>query len=311
MQDNARRVSPGTDTAFICPSCRSPLAHDAEGWTCVQEQICFRLTCGIPDFIAPGRREAVERFLSFYRQVRKAEGWKITDRDGLINLPGTAAAFKNVWKLRERSFALLLRTIQQGRNHSSSRILDLGAGNCWMAYRLATGQRSVVAVDVNLDPNDGLGVPATVLSKQEQRVAVLRAEYTALPFPDRSFDIVCFNASLHYVSDPVSTVLETLRLVRENGSLYVLDSPLYRNPASGFSMLKERQERYRVQFGIDLPDDLAGGFLTGYHLDELRSHCAVEVLRPDFGFLWNIRPIIARAWGRREPAQFPLLHIRP
>jgi predicted RNA methylase len=37
------------------------------------------------------------------------------------------------------------------------RIADLGAGNCWLSYRLALRGHLPIAIDIQGDPLDGLG----------------------------------------------------------------------------------------------------------------------------------------------------------
>ncbi len=307
------RLSPlQRESLFVCPSCRSPLRRVETGWNCDREEIAFCMTEGIPDFILPSRRPNVERFLVLYQAVRKAEGWRIDDRNSLINLPYPEGntRFRNLWQLRARTYEYFMTLLNLRAGPTPLKILDLGAGNCWMAYRLAESHRSIVAVDINADFFDGLGVSGAVLEKAERSVIQICAEYDSLPFPDGSFDIACFNASLHYSRDPVQTVLRTFNVLNDGGSIYVLDSPLYRDPESGRRMVMERQEKYRSLYHIELPDDLAGGFLTYTQLEQLRRECSVEIIRPKYGFLWNLRPNVARLLGRREPATFAILHIR-
>ena len=307
------RLSPVPEEGFlVCPSCRSSLQFDEAGWLCKREQLRFAVTEGIPDFILPSRRPGVERFLAFYHSVRSAEGWRIEDRESFFRLPYPHGnhPFKKLWRLRATSYELLLSQLKQRSDFRTLSILDLGAGNCWMAYRLAGGNRRIVAVDVNRDLFDGLGVPTTVLEKEDPSVVRIRAEYEFLPFHDGSFDIMYFNASLHYSPDPVQTILLTLRLLNERGTMYILDSPLYRNPESGRRMIAERQDSYRTKFGIELPDDLAGGFLTYGQLEQIKQQCSVQLMEPEYGFLWNHRPVLARFLGRREPATFRLINIQ-
>lgn len=311
MHARDRSSHPQGESLFVCPSCRSTLRRVETGWKCDREDIAFGTTEDIPDFILPSRRPNVERFLALYQSVRKAEGWSIDNRKSLINLPYPErnTPFRNLWQLRARTYESFRTLLNLGAGPMPLNILDLGAGNCWMASRLAESHQSIVAVDINPDFFDGLGVPGAVLEKAEQSVIRIRAEYDFLPFSDGSFDIAYFNASLHYSPDPVQTIVKTFKLVKDGGSIYVLDSPLYYDPESGRRMIKERQESYRRLYEIELPDDLAGSFLTYAQLEQLRTECSVEMIDPGYGLLWNLRPKVARLLGKREPATFAILHV--
>ena len=307
------RLSPLQQEGFlVCPSCRSSLHFEEAGCLCEREQLRFAVTAGVPDFILPSRRPGIERFLAYYQSVRNAEGWNIENREIFFRLPYPQGGhpFRKLWRLRAASYESLSSQLQQRSDFRKLNILDLGAGNCWMAYRLAGEDRRIVAVDVNLDPLDGLGVPTTVLEKENPSVVRIQAEYEFLPFPEGSFDIVYFNASLHYSPDPVSTILQTFRLLKEKGTMFIVDSPLYHDPESGRRMIAERQDSYRTKYGIELPDDLAGGFLSYGQLDQLKQQCSLQLMEPEYGFLWNLRPVLARLLGRREPATFRLMKIQ-
>ena len=106
---------------------------------------------------------------------------------------------------------------------------DLGAGNGWLANRLALAGHTVAAVDLNVDPADGLGA----CRHYANRFETAQADFDALPFGDTSLDLVVFNGSLHYSTDYAATLGEALRTLRPGGTLAVLDSPVYTDPASG------------------------------------------------------------------------------
>jgi len=118
-------------------------------------------------------------------------------------------------------------------------LLDAGAGNCWLAHNLARLGSQVVAVDVNDDPLDGLVAGEHMLSSTIRFERIL-ASFESLPFRTETFAAVIFNGSFHYASDQLGVLGHARRVVRRGGSIYVLDSPVYRRPSSGERMMSER-----------------------------------------------------------------------
>ena len=89
------------------------------------------------------------------------------------------------------------------------RVLDLGAGNGWLAYQLSRRGHSVVAVDWSDDEFDGLGA----LCHYAATLAACHADFAALPFADAQFDLIVFNAALHYARNLADTFAESLRVL--------------------------------------------------------------------------------------------------
>jgi len=92
--------------------------------------------------------------------------------------------------------------------------------------------------------------------------------------------------------------------------MYVLDSPIYADPASGKAMLEEKIDSFKRDFGVTVSQEFAGSYLTFDGLNQLRNLCVVDFLFPSYGFVWNLRPLVARLTGRRQPASFAVVRIR-
>lgn len=45
----------------------------------------------------------------------------------------------------------------------------------------------------------------------------------SLPFPNKTFDVVISSLTLHHMEDPVSSILEMKRVMKETGSIYLID----------------------------------------------------------------------------------------
>ena len=144
---------------------------------------------------------------------------------------------------------------EEGR---APRVLDLGAGNGWLSYRLATRGHESVAVDLLTNKADGLGAqlhyPTAFTSVQ--------AEFDHLPFDSDQFGLVIFNASFHYATNYELTLSEALRVLELGGQVAIMGSPVYRSGISGKEMVREREVAFRGEYGFasnSLPNE---NFLT-------------------------------------------------
>ena len=184
-------------------------------------------------------------------------------------------------------------------------MLDLGAGVGWLSNRLAELGHDPCAIDLNLDPRDGLGA-ARHYGGDWPRV---QAEFDRLPLADRQADLVIYNASLHYSTAYRSTLAEALRVLRPGGRIVVLDSPIYRHDASGRQMIAERQAAFARDHGTRSDALPSVGYLTWAMLRELGRELGLRwrVIRPWYGWRWALRPWRARLACKREPSTFALL----
>jgi SAM-dependent methyltransferase len=296
-----------------CPSCGEPLSVEDGSWACQPERISFPLSDGIIDLIVPHRREALESFLQSYRAVRSAEGWGNPDSEYYLALPwkDISGRHKRIWRQRAASYDVLRRELLSCRGNEPLRVLDAGAGNCWLSLKLASEGHHVVALDPNIDEMDGLGVLRRMPPDAVRNILAVRAEFDRIPFGERTFDAIVFNASLHYSQDIAKTLMLSIRTLRDNGSIYVLDTPCYRDPNSGRIMVGERREDFRRRFGVGLPEEFAGTFLTEGLIRDLRDHCQVRRINPRADARARLYRIMASIRQRRELASMGMLVIKP
>ncbi len=300
------------ESVLACPSCRGRLELSQESWECRNESLSFVTSDGIPDFVLPSRRAILGQFLQTYQTVRRNERWGSKDPLYYFELPYRDITDEHsaIWAIRARSYECLIEHLAKEPLDPSHLLLDLGAGNCWLSVRLSRLGYRVVAVDVNTDSEDGIGTAQRLRDSGGPGFQWLRAEFKFLPFAERSFSSIIFNASLHYAPDPYETVMRTLPLLNDTGSLYILDSPIYNNVESGESMVKERIESFTRDRSGAVPKESAGSYLTFEGLDQLKAFCVVDMIIPSYGLLWSLRPFIARLRGRRRPATFALIRVR-
>jgi SAM-dependent methyltransferase len=271
---------------------------------------------GIWRFLPEERAKRYEGFLREYRIVRADEGWGASDADYYRALPRVARddPHADIWRVRAKSFRALINRVVapfEARLGGPLTILDLGAGNCWLSYRLAERGHSVAALDVSTDARDGLG--ACVLYDRANRIVPVQAEFDHLPFTDEQFHLAVFNASLHYSTDCAVTLAEAVRLLHPEGCLVVMDSPVYRDGSSGAQMVQEREEEFLGKYGFRSNTLPAENFLTTRRLNALAVEVGIrwDIFVPFYGVGWLVRPWKARLRRRREPARLPLITGTP
>ena len=291
--------------------CRETL--DAEGGTrlrCPADDIAFTQIDGIWDFLPPGRARVFERFVAEYGAVRRSEGRGSDDPTYFRALPSVDPAdpFADQWRVRARSYRTFVRRVVRPRETTADgplRVLDLGAGNGWLSYRLARRGHDLTAVDLQTDARDGLGAHV----HYDAAFTPVRAEFDRLPFPNAAFDLVVFNASLHYAEDVALSLREALRVLRPDGEVVVLDSPVYRDPASGAQMVREREAAFEQRFGFRSDALASEHYLTHRRLADLEVDLGLRWRRhrPVYGLRRMLAPWTARLRGRREPGRFVVL----
>jgi SAM-dependent methyltransferase len=214
------------------------------------------------------------------------------------------------WAVRARSFDAFVRgvlTPLARRLGPPLRVLDLGAGNGWLCHRMASMGHTAVALDVRTDRIDGLGAAAAYAPYMARLFARVAGAFERLPFDGRVFDVAVFNASLHYARDVGHVVREAARVVRGGGRLAVLDSPFYRDAASGEAMAREKRAGASQVFG-ELAAALSAPRFVEYLTPE-RLSVAVRGLewqhiRVRYPLWYEARPWVARVRRRREPSRF-------
>jgi demethylmenaquinone methyltransferase/2-methoxy-6-polyprenyl-1,4-benzoquinol methylase len=136
---------------------------------------------------------------------------------GMTNWRRTVAGFSETAENYAVSMAPSLRTmavavVRRARLQHGERILDAGTGTGIGASAALTSGREVVGVDA------APGMLA--IARREVRGArFVEADYSELPFPDGSFDVVISVHALHFAIDPVATLAEWRRVTTPGGRL--------------------------------------------------------------------------------------------
>jgi SAM-dependent methyltransferase len=266
---------------------------------------------GIWRALPPKRAEYFERFMREYRFIREAEGRGSASTECYLALPYRDLTGRNTaqWAIRSQTYRFLERAILpkiESRNARDLNILDLGAGNGWMSYRLSVRGHLPVAVDLLTSELDGLAAATHYQRKLTRLFPRFQAELNRLPFADSQFDVAIFNASFHYSEDYRESLGETLRCLRPGGYVIIADTAWYRNERSGQQMVAERQEAFVHHYGFPSDGVRSLEYLTDERLADLEHHFGIRwhTYSPFYGVRWAMRPIVAKLRGRREPSRF-------
>jgi SAM-dependent methyltransferase len=290
---------------WACPQCLGPLRAGTEAARCSSCATTYRRRGGIWRFLPAQRAAAYASFAEQYEIVRREEGWGHSEGAYYRSLPIVQRddPNRNIWRVRGATFRSFLRCILAPLERSGDgplRVVDVGAGNGWLAYQLTSRGHRPAAVDLRTDAFDGLGAHV----HYDRHFDAIQADFNALPLGSSQFDLAVFNGSLHYSRDCQVTIEEALRVLRPGGMLVVMDSPIYRRRQSGERMVRQRARAFTSRFGFAGDAVSSEHFLTHERLHQLAdaANLSWSVFRPALGMRWMLRPVAARLLGRGEPA---------
>jgi len=300
---------------LACPTCRTSLSNGGtESLSCPYCGFALRLADGIWGALSAERMKHYQQFIHDYETIRLAEGRGSTDDSYYLSLPyrDSTGRLDWQWQIRGATYRCvedrIWPQIEKLYSHGFD-LLDIGAGTGWLSYRAALRGHRSVAVDLILNSFDGLGAARHYWPVLEHPFTCFQAEMDYLPFCEAQFDVVVFNASLHYSTNYVDTLKEALRCLRPLGHLLVMDSPLYHAASSGRQMAEERHLQFEKQYGFRSDSIPSLEYLTFGQLDDLGEQLGLswKKLRPRYGLVWSVRPLKAWFKGGREPSKFHVL----
>ncbi|MBK5257239.1 MAG: class I SAM-dependent methyltransferase [Vicinamibacteria bacterium] len=283
------------------------MSESRGGLVCGRDQAFFATLSGVHRLLGHERQAQLAAATAFYCRVRADEGFQHSAE--LPRVPrGHAQA--RIWKQRARHFGRFMDWLARERPKSQS-IVDVGAGCGWAAQRLAERGHRVAALDINLDPHDGL----TALGEDPGRelgIERIEADMEFLPLSAACADVVLLNGALHYARCPQNVVAEARRILKPSGFLIILDSPIYRRSADGESMVKKKRREFLGRYGYAPCRDAAAGYFTLTELTRLLGRSGFDVRLVGW-------PSRLREMGRdvieifrhgRRTARFPMIAAR-
>lgn len=256
-----------------------------------------------------------ERYLNAYARLRESEGRGAGGEDELLALPYlTAGPLARQWSVRSRTFnrfrAVVLHPLAKQRGRPL-RLLDLGAGNGWLSYRVNREGHWAAALDLRGDNVDGLGAARPYRRHMASLFPRVAASFETLPFQGGRFDIVLFNASIHYAESLQSTLAEAARVAAPGGCVAILDTPFYARSETGEAMVTEKR-RDTVARYPELAEDLLAvrsiEYLTRDRLSEAARPAGLTFRRSRvaYPFWYELRPWKALLKRSRAPSRFDL-----
>ncbi|MGB8643997.1 MAG: class I SAM-dependent methyltransferase, partial [Anaerolineae bacterium] len=269
----------------------------------------FNRVDGIWRFLQPGRAQALERFMREYETIRAAESRGSQDPAYYRALPfaDLTGRFTTDWQVRAKSYQALVNNliVPLEPTRTPLRILDLGAGNSWLSYRLSKRGHTLAAIDLLVNAHDGLGAR----TRYDVEFTSIQAEFDCLPLAGKQVDLAIFNSSFHYSTNYESTLSAVLPVLVPKGAVVILDTPIYSNADSGSHMVAEREAQFTQAYGFPSNAIASENYLTYDRLKVLGRNTGItwEMYKPYRGWRWAVRPWIARARHRREPAEFLLI----
>lgn len=317
-------VKPSIETSnsirLRCPRCgrsMGELPNDDATLSCAHCKVKLPCEQGVWKALLPEREAYFSRFVEEYQSIRAAEGRGSTSSDYYLALPDRDLSGRNSrqWAIRARTFRYIERQILPRvitLAHPKLRILDLGAGNGWMSYRLAQQGHAPIAVDLMTNDQDGLEAAEHYRQRLPSLFPRFQAEVDNLPFADGQCDLVIFNASFHYSENYAKTLAEALRCTRKDGMVLVADTPWYCDEQSGLRMLQERRAFFIKRYGFPSDRLRSLEYLTDRRLQEMEKWFGIhwQMHEPYYGIRWQMRPWLAKLRSKRTPSCFRIYTAR-
>jgi len=299
------------DLRLRCPRCKA----DIEEFVCPSCAFEMQISRGIVRALSPEQASHYARFIEDYEHIREAEGRGSESSDFYLNLPYKDASDNNSgqWRIRACSYDYMYKhVLKPTPQMDGGRILDLGAGNGWMSFRLTLAGYKPVALDLLTNGHDGLGAAVHYGEHLHELFPRFQAAMSCLPFQDKQFDAIIFNASFHYSENYEATLREAFRCVRKHGLVIISDTPWYSHEESGRKMVAERHATFLKKYGTASDSIRSLEFLTDERLGPLEEQLSIRWVThsPYYGFKWAVRPLIAKLRNRREPSRFRIYVAR-
>lgn len=306
-------MRPASVGRLACPYCRGELSLKSEDRDPVQKGklMCtlggheFVVDDGIPRLL---RSEDQERFKKMEAELDRfwhLEGWVVSNPRDMWGIPYKPPLTKQwlSWKVKARSLDRLKQILVPEEYIT---VLDAGAGNCWLSFRLAQCGHSVLAMDTNVGLATGLSAGAIYLQKVDfDRV---QGSMTSPPLKPASFDAVVCSSSLHHLGNPREPLRILSELLRPRGLLVVLNSPIHRDPGSSRRAEAERRSYLREKVGGEWIDNYVH-FTLSVLLSAMDAAglSEIDVIEPDFDTIFRMERRLKSFLLNMEVASFPII----
>lgn len=135
--------------------------------------------------------------------------------------PATVRRYDRTARLLRPLYRRIAADIAKGTPHGA-RVLDLGTGPGHLLVALGRRRPDLDLTGVDLSA-DMIDVATRRVAEFGDRARAVTGDVGALPFPDRSFDLVVTSLSLHHWPDVPAAAAEIARVLRPDGHVGVYD----------------------------------------------------------------------------------------
>lgn len=211
--------------ALLCPNCKSPniklyeiIKDDYEvregHIECPECISVYQLINGVVELLA-----GVDDDTLIERNSRnKHRDWSIERQRPYIN-----DNFAQPWL-----WPAFAANVEQGIDSidlEGKIIVDIGAATCWATRMMAERGATAVAVDISTS----MLLDGESQFSQEVFFDRVAANMAVLPFRDASVHSIFFSASIHHTGDLKQVIKECARCLPDNGSLVLVNEPVFGN----------------------------------------------------------------------------------
>lgn len=105
-----------------------------------------------------------------------------------------------------------------------SRVLDVGCGTGYAVIRMAPVVSAGKACGIDVSPGMVIKASAKIPRQLKRTVEFVQASSDNIPYPDAYFDHVLCTNSFHHYSDPMASLKEMRRVLKEGGQLVIFEN---------------------------------------------------------------------------------------
>lgn len=191
----------------------------------------------------------IDKFIAqeqFYTELRKKEGRMYTDEE-VKELPKVNKNYASApeWKIRGYSAQKLVKYLKT--KNRPLRILEIGCGNGWFSNQLSrVPGSSVTGLDVNMYELE----QADRVFASVSNLGFVYGDILEDIFPQNSFDVIVFAASIQYFSNLVKLIEKAMSLLNDKGEIHIIDTPFYKSDREAKDA-KERSISYFKTHGVN------------------------------------------------------------
>jgi ubiquinone/menaquinone biosynthesis C-methylase UbiE len=115
----------------------------------------------------------------------------------------------------------LISEYQRKTGATEIKVLDVGAGNCWL-LNLLSDKYTKIGIDLHAHEHFINSTFIDFLNTKSSHFVF--GDATELPFPDETFDVVYSNEFVSHVKNIDETLIEQIRVLKKDGILIIMDA---------------------------------------------------------------------------------------